>query len=159
MHGRAALISSFVVVVAAVGLRIHFEHSESAARVSASGPENKHDFCDDFDHEDVPAREWGPGTLGSATYAFVPSDRHPLHALSMSTLAFGLWASKRVSGVLPGISSTGRSTIIRVTFDVRFIDIEPFRSARPRLGVGLLPPRGDQFCRFRPRPSRPWDCD
>jgi hypothetical protein len=100
-------------------------------------PENKHDFCEDFDHRDAGAA-WGPGVMGAASYAFVASDDTPPNALKMSTEPQPS-GSPAVAGFFQEFPDR-KFDHVRINLDVRFasIDLAAQDGLASQLGFLLL---------------------
>jgi hypothetical protein len=105
-------------------------------------PENKHDFCDDFDHADAGA-EWTTGSTDGATYAFTASTDTPPTALDLTTVPEPLGI-----GTVAGLYMPFTQKFDHIVFavDVRFVsvDLETEGGLSAQLGFLLLEQTG--FC-------------
>jgi hypothetical protein len=105
-------------------------------------PENKHDFCEDFDHDDA-GTGWAAGATNGATYSFVPSTDSPPTALDLSTTPQALGATSVGGLYMPFTQPFGH---VHFAVDVRFrnLDLESEGGLSAQLGFLLLEQTG--FC-------------
>ncbi len=105
-------------------------------------PENKHDFCEDFDHADAGAG-WTEGQTDGSTLGFTASSDSPPTALDLSTAPLALGAQAVV-----GLYQQFTQPFDHVHFavDVRFvsIDLETEGGLSAEVGFLLLEQQG--FC-------------
>jgi hypothetical protein len=105
-------------------------------------PENKHDFCEDFDHADA-GGGWVSGQTDGSTLGFTASSDSPPTALDLSTAPLAL-GSPTVVGLYQQF--TQRFDHVQFGVDVRFasIDLETEGGLSAELGFLLLEQQG--FC-------------
>lgn len=105
-------------------------------------PENKHDFCDDFDHADAGA-EWTTGDTDGATVGFASSSDSPPTALDLSTVPEPLGAGTVGGLYLP---FTQKFDHVHFAVDVRLValDLKTQQGLSAELGFMLLEQTG--FC-------------
>jgi hypothetical protein len=99
-------------------------------------PENKHDFCDDFDHDDA-GSEWTAGSTDGAAYAFTSSSDTPPTALDMTATPEPLGMATVAGFYLP---FTQKFDHIRLAVDVKFVsaDLESEAGLSAQLGFLLI---------------------
>jgi hypothetical protein len=105
-------------------------------------PENKHDFCDDFDHADAGA-QWTTGDTDGATVGFTSSTDSPPTALDLSTVPEPLGAGT-VGGLY--MPFTQKFEHVHFAVDVRLVslDLKTESNLSAQLGFLLLEQTG--FC-------------
>jgi hypothetical protein len=106
-------------------------------------PENKHDFCDDFDHPDA-GSQWTSGSSPDASaQAFVPSTDSPPQALDLQTFPEPLGA-QAVTGLYYPFSQALGHIHFEVDLRIVSLDLQSEGGLSSQLGFMLLEQTG--FC-------------
>jgi hypothetical protein len=105
-------------------------------------PENKHDFCDDFDHDDA-GGGWTPGSTTGATFTVGSSSDTAPNAIDLTTTPEPLGAAAVAGLYLP---FTQKFDHVHFAVDVRFVklDLETEGGLAAQLGFLLI--EQQDFC-------------
>jgi hypothetical protein len=106
-------------------------------------PENAHDFCDDFDHEDA-GGEWQQGVLPGSSVGFAATGETPPNAAQLSTTPQPLGA-QTVVGIFKQFDNE-KFDHITVGVDVQFVKADLQTEAGVEAQLGFLLVEDQDFC-------------
>jgi hypothetical protein len=106
-------------------------------------PENAHDFCDDFDHDDA-GGAWAPGMLPGATIDFTaPGDTLP-NAVDLATTPQSTGVPT-VSGIFKQFDNEKFDHVV-VSAEVRFVDVNLEAEGGVESQLGFMLVQEQNFC-------------
>jgi hypothetical protein len=114
------------------------------AREWCDQPANKHDFCDDFDHDDA-AGGWTPGSTPGATFAIGESSDTPPNAVDMTTTPQPLGVGA-VAGLYVQFPMARKFDHVRFAVDVRLVSIDLATEGGLSAELGFLLLEQQDFC-------------
>jgi hypothetical protein len=118
--------------------------AQNAAVQWCNRPENKHDFCEDFDHPDAGGAPWLSGQLAGATFKVVPSDDSPPNAADFATVPQDV-SAQTVTGLFTQFTSRIFDHVV-VETDVRFVDLQLDAGGGLASELGFLLIEDVDFC-------------
>jgi hypothetical protein len=107
-------------------------------------PENKHGFCDDFDHDDA-GGAWLPGSTPGTTLLFSSSSDTQPNALDLKTAPQPL-GGVAVAGLYHSFPSTQRFDHVHFAVDVRFLSLDLATEGGLSSELGFLLLAQQDFC-------------